>query len=388
LYLKLESSSQGESEEGENVGESVGADVGASDVHTALQVYGQKYPTLRPLALSSKLHRALVFFLATQEQVNLFRPFNLKLSLSVQSIVGLEDGVKLGLPLGADETDGDELGTLLGCSDGGKRTEVMIPVAVSNSFANSPLCTFASFRATISAGDTPVDGEALIVIMISRQRAPVIFSVVSSANIVHGIMLTSNSTSGSVTLADRATLDDESDALYTSATALAVSFACCSGLSPFSINVYICDLSSGGSVGLGEGIIDGANERLGGCDCPKNVGTELNDGLSDGDEDGAALAMVGPTLGLALGIALGLSLGLVLGISPGLALGATLGLALGTSLGLSLGLALGASLGLSLGLALGVSLGLSLGLALGASLGISLELALGVSLGLLGTELG
>lgn len=146
----------------------MGITVGASVEQSGLQVLGQASLTKTPVNLSLRSQRRLVLCFAAHAQVNLLKLFKKKVSSSEHSPL-----VGAGLEM-IETLFGAELGTLLGCSLGGRTKDATIPVFTSTAIAREPSATAASTFEETKSGSTPEDGGAVTTIRISTQIFPVV----------------------------------------------------------------------------------------------------------------------------------------------------------------------------------------------------------------------
>jgi len=271
--------------EGANVGATVGITVGAFVEQSGLQVPGQVSLTETPVNLSLRSQRRMVLRFATHAQVNLSKVFKKKVSSSEQpALVGTE--------LGEIETLGAELGTLLGCSLGGRTNNATIPVFASTALAREPSATAASASEETTSGFTPEDGGAVMTIRILIQLFPVVSIPISGfATKAQSAICDELSTTTSAGIRRRRPLKIASTK-PSSSSCISV---------PGSVTAPI--LNSLFGVSLGEKVGERLGESLaeGRADWPKIVGTLLREGEVVGVAD---WVMLGVTDGAVLGVVL------------------------------------------------------------------------------------
>ena len=263
----------------------MGITVGAFVEQSGLQVPGQVSLTETPVNLSLRSQRRMVLRFATHAQVNLSKVFKKKVSSSEQpALVGAE--------LGKIETLGAELGTLLGCSLGGRTNNATIPVFASTALAREPSATAASASEETTSGFTPEDGGAVMTIRILIQLFPVVSIPISGfATKAQSAICDELSTTTSAGIRRRRPLKIASTK-PSSSSCISV---------PGSVTAPI--LNSLFGVSLGEKVGERLGESLaeGRADWPKIVGTLLREGEVVGVAD---WVMLGVTDGAVLGVVL------------------------------------------------------------------------------------
>jgi len=274
--------------------------VGAFVEQSGLQVPGQVSLTETPVNLSLRSQRRMVLRFATHAQVNLSKVFKKKVSSSEQpALVGAE--------LGKIETLGAELGTLLGCSLGGRTNNATIPVFASTALAREPSATAASASEETTSGFTPEDGGAVMTIRILIQLFPVVSIPISGfATKAQSAICDELSTTTSAGIRRRRPLKIASTR-PSSSSCISV---------PGSVTTPIPNSLFGVSLGEREGERLGESLAEGEADWPKIVGTLLREGEVLGVAD---WVMLGVTDGAVLGVAL--ANGRAVGEEDGIVLG-------------------------------------------------------------------